>query len=58
MSSRTKTKMLRGRLLIKGFTVREFSARYRFNARTVKAAIRGERSGPISQKILEAISNA
>lgn len=32
-----------------------FAVSHGFNARTVKAAIRGERSGPVSREILKRI---
>jgi lambda repressor-like predicted transcriptional regulator len=57
MASRTNTKQLRGQLLIKGYTLREFAKRHGFSERTVKAAMRRERHGPKSQAILEAIRN-
>lgn len=50
MRSTSKAKLLRGKLLIHGMTVREFSRRHDFNERTVKAALRGER--PTGKKTL------
>jgi len=54
-ASRPNPKHLRGRLLITGHTVESFAVRHGFNTRTVKAAIRGERGGPLSQEILKRI---
>jgi DNA-binding CsgD family transcriptional regulator len=58
MTSRTNPKKLRGKLLIKGYTVRAFAKTHGFSERTVKAAIRGERRGPVSRRVLEAIHAA
>jgi len=57
MRSRLKPQVLRGKLLINGYTIRAFAEQHSFSERTVKAAIRGERKGPVTQKILEAIGH-
>jgi hypothetical protein len=48
----------RAALLFKGYTVKAFAEEHGFSASTVKAAIRGERHGPVSKIILDAIRSA
>ena len=50
--SRPNPDLLRGELLKRGFTIVGFARRHDYKARTVKAAIRGERAGPVALKIL------
>jgi len=49
---------LRARLLNSGYTIRGFAQDHGFSESTVKAAIRGQRSGPVSQEVLRAIKSA
>lgn len=46
-----KTRKLRAKLTLRGFTYSGFAAAHGYNERTVKAAVRGERSGPLTRKV-------
>lgn len=53
-TSRTNAHVLRGELLKRGYTVAGFARKHGYNRRTVKAALRGERTtGPVSRRILD-----
>ncbi len=53
--STAKSRRLRAALTLKGLTYRAFSAAHGFNERTVKAAVRGERAGKVSQAVIRKI---
>lgn len=48
----------RAALLFKGYTIKAFAQEHGFSVSTVKAAIRGERCGPKSREVLNAIRSA
>lgn len=45
-------------LVLKGYTMTSFAEAFGFSLSTVKAAIRGERFGPKSQRVIETIRSA
>lgn len=53
--STLKPRNLRATLVLHGLSYREFAARHGYKERTVKAAVRGERGGKISQAIAQKI---
>lgn len=53
--STPKPRTLRAKLTLRGLTYGEFARRNGFNARTVKAAVRGERGSDLCRKIATAI---
>ncbi len=50
-----ESRNLRAALVLHGLSYETFAKRHGFKARTVKAAVRGERRGKISQAIAEKI---
>lgn len=53
--SKPQSLRLRARLLVRGYTLRSFATKHGYKLSTVKAAIRGVRSGPTSKEIVESI---
>jgi lambda repressor-like predicted transcriptional regulator len=54
-TSRRTPNQLVGKLRSRGLTLERFAQRYGFSARTVKAAVHGERRGKVCQEILAQI---
>lgn len=55
--STTKPRKLKAKLVLHNLSYRQFAARHGFKERTVKAAVRGERSGRMSRAISKLIEN-
>ncbi len=57
LPSSPKARVLRAKLLVAGHTLTSFAKKHRVPYATVKAAVRGSRKGPASQRVLEKIAN-